>query len=108
MTTTTTNPDYEAEVESAGLNLEAFRTYLNNEWRDIDENWEDYQEDFTDAYVGEFESNRDFVEHIVEDTMFLVGVDEKVARYFDYDSFCRDLLLGGEYWESNNYYFRSY
>lgn len=106
MTTTTTEFDH--EVESAGLNLEAFRTYLDNEWHDIDENWEDHKDDFEEAYVGEYESDRDFVEHIVEDTMFLVGVDEKVARYFDYDSFCRDLLLGGEYWTKNNYYFRSY
>ena len=106
LTTTTTN--YDEEVESAGLNLEAFRVYLDNEHNVIDENWQDHQQAFEDAFVGEFESTRDFTEHIVQEGSMLEGIPEHVAKYFDYESYWRDLFAGGEYWETDNYYFRSY
>jgi antirestriction protein len=106
LNTTTTN--YDKEVESDGLNLEAFRVYLDNEHNVIDENWEDHKEAFQDAYVGEFDSTRDFTEHIVTEGCYLEGIPERVAKYFDYESYWRDLFAGGEYWETDNYYFRSY
>ena len=103
MTTTTTEFDH--EVESAGLNLEAFRIFLDNQHRDIDENWQEYEDEFTDSYVGKFDTDLEFAEHIVDDTMMLIGVPEEVARYFDYESYGRD-LLHGDYWTTDNYYYR--
>lgn len=102
---TTTTTEFDAKVESEGLNLEAFRTYLNNEHRDIDENWEDHVDDFKEAFTGEFETQLEFTDHIVEESGLLIGVDEKVKMYFDYEKYGRDLLCG-DYWENNNYYFR--
>jgi antirestriction protein len=106
LTTTTTN--FDEEVESAGLNLEAFRVYLANEHNVIDENWQDHEDAFTEAYVGLFESTRAFTEHIVDESCMFQGVPDNITRYFDYESYWRDLFAGGEYWETDNYYFRSY
>lgn len=105
---TTTTTKFDAEVESEGLNLEAFRVYLDNEWKVIDKDWRDYRQAFEDAYVGKYESTREFTEHIVEESSMLQGIPDHVARYFDYESYWRDLFAGGEYWETDNHYFRSY
>ncbi|WP_206186612.1 antirestriction protein ArdA [Williamsia sp. 1135] len=34
---------------------------------------------------------------LVENLGLLAEVPEEVARYFDHDSYCRDLLLSGDY-----------
>lgn len=103
MTTTTTEFDH--EVESAGLNLEAFRIFLDNQHRDIEENWQEYEDEFKDSYAGKFDTDREFAEHIVDEDMMLVGVPDYVAKYFDYHSFAND-LLHGDYWTTDNYYFK--
>lgn len=102
---TTTTTEFDHEVESAGLNLEAFRIFLDNQHRDIDEDWRDYEDEFTDSYTGKFDTDREFAEHIVDEDMMLVGVPDYVAKYFDYDSFAND-LLHGDYWTTDNYYFK--
>jgi antirestriction protein len=102
---TTTTTEFDHEVESAGLNLEAFRIFLDNQHRDIDEDWRDYEDEFTDSYAGKFDSDREFAEHLVDDTMMLTNIPQVVARYFDYDSYARD-LLHGDYWTTDNHYYR--
>lgn len=103
MTTTTTEFDH--EVESAGLNLEAFKIFLDNQHRDIEENWREYEDEFKDSYVGKFDTDLEFAEHLVDDTMMLIGVPQVIARYFDYEAYARD-LLHGDYWTTDNYYYR--
>ena len=102
---TTTTTEFDGEVESAGLNLEAFRIFLDNQHRDIEENWREYEDEFKDSYAGKFDSDREFAEHLVDETCLLSGADEQVKRYFDYDSYARD-LLHGDYWTTDNHYFR--
>jgi antirestriction protein len=102
---TTTTTEFDHEVESAGLNLEAFRIFLDNQHRDIEENWREYEDEFKESYAGKFDTDREFAEHLVEEDMMLIGVPQEVARYFDYDSYAND-LLHGDYWTTDNHYYR--
>lgn len=47
--------------------------------------------DFLERYMGEWTSFREYAEQEVEDTGMLEGVPEALARYFDWDSWTRDL-----------------
>lgn len=47
--------------------------------------------DFRDHYQGEYESFRSFAECLVEDTGMMQGWSEDAQRYFDWDSWTRDL-----------------
>lgn len=53
---------------------------------------------FDDAYAGVWGDFDEFVQNLVNDLGMLDGVPETLARYFDYDAFGRDLLLGGDYY----------
>ena len=47
-----------------------------------------------EAYHGsEWRSEKDFAEDFIDSTGMLDGADELVSRYFDYDSFARDLFI---------------
>lgn len=52
---------------------------------------------FDEAYCGEWDSFTEYVEDYVDQTGMLDGVNELVSRYFDVDSFARDLLLDSFY-----------
>lgn len=60
-------------------------------------------EDAQDACFGKYESVLAFAEEYIESTGMLSEVHESIARYFDYESFARDLMY--DYSESNGYYF---
>ena len=49
--------------------------------------------DFEEAYVGNWDSFREYSDQYVEDTGMLDGVDDDVARYWDYAAFARDLEM---------------
>ena len=55
------------------------------------------------AYYGQYENDLEFAYDYVVYTAILVGVDENIKRYFDYDAFTRDLMF--EYTKHNDYYF---
>jgi antirestriction protein len=75
-------------IEGAGLDLEAVAAYASNMSLDI-ANFEDWQSDFEDAYIGEYEV-KDYAIEYVESCGLLDGVPDSIARYFDYDAFARD------------------
>jgi len=52
---------------------------------------------FDEAYCGEWGSFQEYVDDYVEQCGMLDGVDELVARYFDYQAFARDLLFDSFY-----------
>jgi antirestriction protein len=60
-------------------------------------------DNFQEAYRGEWKSLEDYAENLVED-LGLIGKDtpELLSRYFDYESFGRDLELGGDVWTADN------
>ena len=63
-------------------------------------------EDFEDRYEGEFDSEKEFAEHIVYDCGLLDGIPESIQRYFDYDAYARDLFIT-DYTMIDGFVFRS-
>lgn len=78
---------------------EAFIAYRDNEGDHVD------LESFRDAYAGKFDSWADFAESLIEEQGVLQDVPAELARYFDYESYGRDLRLGGDAHEASGYYF---
>ena len=49
--------------------------------------------DFEERYCGAWESFEDYAEQLADDISLLAGVPEEIARYFDWDSWTRDLAF---------------
>lgn len=62
---------------------------------------------FTEAYMGKYDSERDFAEHIVNEIYDLERMMGNLHYYFDYDAYARDLFADG-FEFSEGYVFRSY
>lgn len=54
-----------------------------------------------DNYAGGFSSLTHYAEDYIESTGMLDGVNDTVARYFDFEAFGRDLELGGDVYTIN-------
>jgi len=52
------------------------------------------EEGFEEAYQGQWDSEEDFAEHIVEETM---EIPEHIRFYFDYEKYARELFMGDYY-----------
>lgn len=99
-------------MEEAGYDCEPFMVYLSNDHIPLAE-WEDYTSHFEEAYAGFFNSRTEFTYDYLDSTGLLnpeqyegVSGADLLIRYFDVDSFGRDLM--NDYWETDGYYFRSY
>lgn len=98
------NPDLDKLAEYAAAfeeHGEAWEVYVGNvgaKHATVD--------DFQESYEGEHSSPEAFAESLVEDSGMLAGVDETIARYFDYEAFARDLFCG-DYYFVNGHVFRS-
>jgi antirestriction protein len=57
-------------------------------------------------YEGQFDSECAFAEDLIDNTGMMHGWDETARRYFDYDSYARDLFLGGDYMLCDGFVFR--
>lgn len=80
---------------------EAVAAWLGNDPSVVDVNNADPDElasAFDDAYRGCWSSVEEYAAEMVDSWGLLSGVDETVARYFDFDAFARDLVLGGDIW----------
>jgi len=113
-----TGADYldpaQADIEArySGDQLTAFYIYLSNDHIPLAD-WEDYTDQFEECYEGQFNSRTEFAEHYLDSTGLLdpkqyegISGAEYLIRYFDLDSFGRDLM--NDYWETDGHYFRSY
>ncbi|WP_445392399.1 antirestriction protein ArdA [Stenotrophomonas pavanii] len=78
---------------------EAFLAYRDHEHDGVT------VDDFRDAYAGQFDSWADFAENLIEEQGVLADVPAELARYFDYESYGRDLRLGGDAYEASGFYF---
>ena len=66
------------------------------DWR----GWDDLSaEHIQDAYLGQFDSVKDYAEQYAEDCGLLDGLPEKLRPYFDFAAFARDLELSGDVYE---------
>lgn len=64
-------------------------------------NWEEC----SDAFAGKYDSVEDFGYDMMSGCY---DIPEYLESYIDYAKYGRDLLLGGDYWSSNEFYFRNY
>jgi antirestriction protein len=69
--------------------LEAYRDHVNDDGT---------LEDASDAYHGHWADRLTFAQNFADDTGILRGVPDTVARYFDYESYARDLFMDGFTW----------
>lgn len=102
-----TTTDLTELAEEYGIEPVAFSIYLENHHISA-ENAEEYISDFEDLYIGWYADKDDFVREYMDENTVLSGLPENLRYYFDWDALLRDLFLGGEVWEKNGYYFRSY
>ena len=96
------------EAFEAGEKLEEVKEYE----RDIVKAWLGNGNDFDldlmhECFAGKYASFTELAEELVPAIGLLDDIPEDVQRYFDYERYGRDLDIGGDYWESNGYYFRS-
>lgn len=71
----------------------------------IDDLQNDDFENFTECYIGEFDSEKDFAEQIFEDC-HAHKYDDFILQYIDYEKFARELFSEG-YEFCNGYVFRT-
>jgi antirestriction protein len=64
-------------------------------------------ENFRESYQGEFSKLQDFAHKIVDSDGSLESENGVLVRYFDYESYAKDLLYSGDYFEVEGFYFRS-
>lgn len=85
---------------------EAFALFVDN--FGIDTNTADdiseAVDQFSDAYIGE-QTALDYAYEYIESTGMMDNVNDTVSQYFDYESFARDLKLGGDVVELRGHLF---
>lgn len=64
-------------------------------------NWEEC----SDAFAGIHDSVEDFGYDVMQSCY---DIPEYLESYINYEKYGRDLLLGGDYWSSENFYFRNF
>lgn len=95
-----------ATIEGEGLDIEAVSAYASNHHYDVAA-FDEWRADFEDSYRGEYDSVEDYARQFIEDTGLLQDVSEYIARYFDFESYARDLQLSGDIWTSGRHIFWS-
>ena len=91
--------EIDEEIEVHGAALVAWRRYHGN--READ----DIQR-FENAYRGEWSSDREFGEETADDMIKCSGAPEEVTRYFDYDSWTRDMMF--DHFSQDGFYFTAF
>jgi antirestriction protein len=68
-------------------------------------NFGEWDDQFHGAYIGEYDDIADYAVQLVDDCGLLEGVADSVKRYFDYESYGRDLINGGDIWQHDKHLF---
>lgn len=97
--------------EGAEILREQYIVYAANQGFEYFDDMADLVGQFEDAYMGEWDSFREYSDDYVESTGMLGDVNEQIQAYFDYESFARDLLF--DHWTEPSpghgvYIFRSF
>ena len=56
---------------------------------------------FEEAYCGQYHSEKEYAEQLLDELGELDSIPEHLRYYFDYDAYARDLFIG-DYWRSEN------
>jgi len=62
-------------------------------------------ESFRERYMGKWDSEKEFAEHIVDECYNLESMMGHLASYFDYDAYARELFID-DYYFTDGYVFR--
>jgi antirestriction protein len=81
-------------AEDRGMPAEMVAKVVDNFGGDIGE----AKEAIEDKFCGVHDSLEAYAEDYIESTGMLDGVNDTIARYFDFQAFARDLELGGDIW----------
>ena len=93
---TTTQEQIKKISEDKGWDIDAMRAYL-----DIgNDNFDNFEE----AYRGEWDSDEDFVQNLLED-IGTIPSDLPVYIHINWEATARDIIM--DYSEENGYYFRN-
>ena len=111
--------DYEcfpkAWYSESGIDEDTFDKII--EYAELDEDDREAFEEFTDSfgndsfdsfkerYMGKWDSEKDFAEHIVNECYNLDDMMGHLASYFDYEAFARDLFID-DYYFTDGFVFR--
>ena len=80
---------YHAEaIAQHGAEYAAYAAHVGERYANV--------EDFEDAFCGEFDSEREYADDLVEEC-WLCDATDFVRMYFDYEAFCRDLFISDNY-----------
>ena len=66
------------------------------------------ESDFEERYRGQYDSFTDLAEQLLDETGELEAIPKRLRYYFDYESYGRDLELGGDFCEHGGHYFWNY
>jgi len=77
---------------------EAYEEYLKSF------NDEDFSE-FEEKYCGKWDSEKDFAEHVIEESYNLEDMMGRLASYFDYEAYATDLFIE-DYYYTEHFVFR--
>lgn len=82
----TTETEYPAEIDLDQEEAwDAYADWVGQEYAN--------PSDFQDAYGGEWASEQEFAENLLDDVGGLSGMEESLQCYFDYEAFARDLFM---------------
>lgn len=88
------NPSLAALVEAARMLDEHGDAWLAY----VDHVGEHYatEDDFSEKFAGEADTEREWVEQWIDDTGLLHDMPDNLRNYFDYDAYLRDMKCGGD------------
>ncbi len=82
------------------LSFEAWEAYCENMA------YNDPQVDEAEeCYAGEFRNATEFAEHFADETGLLAEMPDNLRFYFDFEAYGRDMLMGGDVWQENGFWF---
>ena len=72
-------------------------------WADnVGADMEEYDSLFEDAYAGEWENVREFLEDFMDNTGAFSGVSETLVNFFDWNRFEKEMLMSDIWTENAN------
>jgi hypothetical protein len=74
-------------------------------WLENNLDWD--KAEFEEKYIGKFDSDEEFGQHLKDECGFLEDLPEQYELYFDFDKWVRDLVSNGDVWEINQHWFWS-
>ncbi len=60
------------------------------------------EDGFTECYQGAHDSREAFAESLTDSGDMFAGIPDQIVQYFDWQSYARDLFMGGDFWDERH------